>query len=423
MAKKLGVLQIEKLIKQGKKGAYSVGGGLYLSISKGGTASWLFRYTLHGKARWKGLGPYNSVNSLKKMTRKAEECRAMLHDGIDPIEAERDHKAATAGKNAEAQHEAMLDQMTFSRCAEDYIQIKKSGWKNKKHIQQWQNTLKTYAYPVIGDLPVREIQNTHLLKILNPIWSTKTETATRVRTRVELVLSYAAALKYRSTENPAQWRGNLETLLTKPGDMMKVRGGRRHHAALPYDDLPNFMVELMAQDGLGAKALELTILCATRTSETIAAEWSEFDLDGATWIIPAVRMKKSKEHRIPLCTKAVEILEEMKAYRVGRFVFPSMRKVRGPEQPMSTAAMSSVLKRMERLDITVHGFRSTFRDWVAERTSFPDRVAEMALAHKLKDGVEAAYQRGDLMEKRKDLMNAWADYCLPKMNNVTRIRA
>jgi integrase len=238
-----------------------------------------------------------------------------------------------------------------------------------------------------------------------------------------LVLSYAAALKYRSTENPAQWRGNLETLLTKPGDLMKVKGGRKHHPALPYDDLPSFMTELMAQEGVGAKALELTILCATRTSETIAAEWSEFDLDGAMWIIPAIRMKKGKEHRIPLCAEAVEILEKLKAYRVGRFVFPSMRKVKGEEQPMSTAAMSSVLKRMKRLDITVHGFRSTFRDWVAERTSFPDRVAEMALAHKLKDGVEAAYQRGDLMDKRKDLMLAWADYCLPKMNNVTRIRA
>jgi integrase len=423
MAKKLGVLQIEKLIKQGKKGAYSVGGGLYLSISKGNTVSWLFRYKINGKARWKGLGPYNSANTLKKMTRKAEVCKAMLSDGIDPIEAARDEKADTAGKTLEAQREALLDRMTFKVCALEYIESKKSGWKNKKHAQQWTNTLTTYAFPVIGDMPVNQIDNTHVLAILTPIWTTKTETATRVRTRIELVLSYAAALKYRSGANPALWRGNLDSLLPKPGDLMKVKGGARHHPALPYDDMPSFMAELMDQDGVGAKALRLTILCTTRTIETIAAEWSEFDLDGAMWIIPAIRMKKGKEHRIPLCAEAVEILEELKAVRVGRFVFPSMRKVKGPEQPMSTAAMSSVLKRMKRLDITVHGFRSTFRDWVAERTSFPDRVAEMALAHKLKDGVEAAYQRGDLMDKRKNLMEAWADYCLPKKNNVTRIRA
>ena len=423
MARKLGVLQIEKIIKQGKKGAYSAGGGLYLSISKSKTASWLFRYTFNGKARWKGLGPYNSVNSLKKMARKAEECKAMLSDGIDPIEYERDRKAATTGKNAEAQREAMLDQMTFSRCAEDYIETKKSGWKNKKHAQQWQNTLTTYAFPIIGDMPVNQIDNTHVLAILTPIWTTKTETATRIRNRIELVLSYAAALKYRSKENPALWRGNLDLLLPKPGDLMKVKGGARHHPALPYDDMPHFMSLLMAQEGVGAKALRLTILCTTRTSETIAAEWSEFDLDAAVWAIPAIRMKGNKVHRIPLCAEAVEILEELKAYRVGRFVFPSSKNAKGEERPLSTAAMSAVLKRMKRLDITVHGFRSTFRDWVAERTSFPDRVAEMALAHKLKDGVEAAYQRGDLMDKRKDLMNAWADYCLPKKNNVTRIRA
>ena len=419
MARKLGVLQIEKIIKQGKKGAYSAGGGLYLSISKSKTASWLFRYTFNGKARWKGLGPYNSVNSLKKMARKAEECKAMLSDGIDPIEYERDHKAATIGKNAEIQHEAMLDQMTFSRCAEDYIQIKKSGWKNKKHIQQWENTLKTYAYPVIGDLPVKDIHNTHLLKILNPIWTDKTETATRVRTRIELVLSYAAALKYRSTENPAQWRGNLETLLTKPGDLMKVKGGRKHHPALPYDDLPVFMAQLIKEQGLAPKALRLTVLTATRTSEVVGAKWSEFDFEKKLWTIPAIRMKKGVEHRIPLTNAVITLLEELKAFQINQFVFPGLK----PNKPISTGSMSAVLKRMKRTGITVHGFRSTFRDWAAERTHFPERVAEMALAHKLKDGVEAAYQRGDLLEKRIALMEAWTGYCLPKTSNVSRLRA
>ena len=415
----LTVLQVEKLVRQNKPGRYAAGGGVYLNISKASTVSWLFRYQLDNRPRWKGMGVYNRVNNLAKMRRKAENYKAMLSDGIDPIDSERERKAATIGKNAEIQHEAMLDRMTFKRCAEDYIEVKRTGWKNAKHAQQWQNTLTTYAYPVIGHLPVRAITNSHLLKILTPIWTTKTETATRVRTRIELVLSYAAALKYRSTENPAQWRGNLEALLPKPSDVRKVEGGVRHHPALPYDDMPVFMARLIKERGLGVMALRLTILTAVRTSEAVKAEWSEFDLDKKLWTIPASRMKKDVAHKVPLTDALIELLEELRAYQINQLVFPGAKK----DQPLSTGTMAAVLKRMKCTDITVHGFRSTFRTWVADKTNFPDRVAEVALAHKLKDGVEAAYQRGDLMEKRKDLMNAWADYCLPKMNNVTRLRA
>jgi integrase len=421
MAKKsgLGVLQIEKLIREGKKGAYSCGGSVYLSISKTKTASWLFRYKINGKARWKGMGAYSAVNNLAKARRKALAYKAMVSDGIDPIESERALKAAAASQDAEALLEIKLNQMTFIRCAEEYIEAKRSGWKNKKHAQQWESTLKAYAYPVIGHLPVRDITNPHLLEILTPIWTTKLETATRVRNRVELVLGFASALGYRSKENPAQWRGNLEALLSKPKDVRKNSCAVRHHPALPYKDMPQFMAQLIKEQGLGAMALRLTILTAVRTSEAVKAEWSEFDLDKKLWTIPKGRMKKDVEHKVPLTDPAIELLKKLKTFQVDQFVFPGAKK----GKPLSTGTMSAVLKRMKRTEITVHGFRSTFRTWVADKTNFPDRVAEVALAHKLKDGAEASYNHGKLLEKRIALMEAWTDYCLPKTSNVSRLRA
>lgn len=417
--KPITVLQLERIIKQGKPGRYAAGNNLYLNISPTKTASWLFRYQIDKRPRTKGLGVYNSANTLAKMRKKAAHYQAMLSDGIDPIEAEREQKAEVIGKNAAAQREAMLNAMTFRRCAEDFIEVKRAGWKNAKHAQQWQNTLSTYAYPVIGDLPVKDITNSHLLKILTPIWTKKTETATRVRNRIELVLGYSAALRYRPSENPAQWRGNLEALLPKPDDVRKVKGGIKHHAALPYDDMPDFMAQLTKEQGLGVMALRLTILTAVRTSEAIKAEWPEIDFDKKLWTIPASRMKKDVEHKVPLADSAITLLQEIKVYQCNQFLFPGLKK----DQPLSTGTMAAVLKRMNRTDITVHGFRSTFRDWAAEKTHFPERVAEMALAHKLKDATEAAYQRGDLLEKRQGLMEAWADYCLPKISNVSRLRA
>jgi integrase len=275
----------------------------------------------------------------------------------------------------------------------------RSGWKNAKHAAQWSATLETYAYPVMGSLPIAGIDTGLVLKVLEPIWTVKTETASRLRGRIEAVLDYAKVRGYCAGENPARWKGHLDNILPAKGDVAKVE----HHASLPYTEIAAFWPRLQIQDGLGARALELAILTACRSGEVLGAVWSEIDMEARTWIIPAERMKAEAEHRVPLSEPAVALLRKLAALRQGEFVFPGQR----PNRPLSNMSMMAVLRRM-KVPVTPHGFRSTFRTWVAERTGYPHEVAEAALAHTLGDKVVLAYQRGDLFEKRRRLMDDWA---------------
>jgi integrase len=292
---------------------------------------------------------------------------------------------------------------TFEQCAERYIAAHRSGWRNPKHAAQWPSTLKTYAYPVFGSLPVQAVDTGLVMKVLEPIWHAKPETASRVRGRIEAVLDWATVRGYRKGENPARWRGHLDKLLPARGKVRKVE----HHAALPYAEMGDFMAALREQEGIAARALEFLILTAARTSEVIGARWQEFDLEGKLWIVSADRIKGGKEHRVPLSGAALTIIEAMKETRESEFVFPGGKA----GKPLSNMAMLKALERMERTELTAHGFRSSFRDWSAERTNYPREVAEMALAHTVGDKVEAAYRRGDLFRKRRQLMAAWARYC------------
>lgn len=396
MARELGKLSAVALRKIDKAGLYPDGGGLYLQVTKGGARTWVYRFMLHGRAREMGLGPLHIVG-LAEAREKARECRRLRHEGIDPIEARKARQAEQRLAEATA--------MTFQECAERYIEAHRAGWKNPKHAKQWRSTLETYVYPVFGSLPVQAIDVGLVMKALQPIWQAKPETASRVRGRIEAVLDWAKALGYRNGENPAQWRGHLDNLLPARSKVRKVE----HHPALPYTDMGEFLADLHQQDGVGARALEFLILTATRTGEVIGARWEEFDLVAKMWTMPAERMKAGKEHRVPLSERALAIVEEMKAERVNNhpFVFPGGRQGR----PLSNMAMLKLLGRMDRGDLTAHGFRSSFRDWAAECTHFPAEVVEMALAHTVGDKVEAAYRRGDLFQKRRDLMEAWARYC------------
>ena len=398
--------QVEKL---SVVGTHADGKGLYLQVAGTGTKSWLYRYQLAGRRRNMGLGGYPAM-TLSQARKKKNDYQMRVKAGIDPLEEKRKSKEqGTADRREQA---ALL--MTFSRCAEEYIEAKRSGWKNRKHAQQWENTLATYADPVIGDMPVKQIESEHILEVLQPIWLDKTETANRVRNRIELVLDYATTLKHRTGDNPGRWRGNLSNLLPSPSKVKEVK----HHTALHYDDMPEFMANLSNAKGLGSRALILTILAATRTSETLKATWSEFDLEKGIWTIPKSRMKAGKEHRIPLSKPAVILLKKLGPAEGPVFVFPGAKK----NSHLSNMSMTTVLRRMKRGDVTVHGFRSTFRDWAAEKTNYPDRLAEKALSHTLKSESEAAYQRGHLLDKRAVMMNAWARYCFPKKAKVTNIK-
>ena len=292
--------------------------------------------------------------------------------------------------------------MTFDQCADAYLAAHRAGWRNAKHAAQWSSTLATYVSPIFGNLPVQAIDVALVTKALEPIWTAKPETASRMRGRIESILDWAKVRGYRDGENPARWRGHLDHLLPARAKVSKVR----HHAALPYDELAGFMGKLRAQGGTSARALEFAILTAARTGEVIGARWAEIDLPGKTWTIPAERMKAGREHRVPLSAAALAILETQAALTENEFVFPGQQRA-----GLSDMALWMALRAMGRDDLTVHGFRSTFRDWAAERTNFPREVAEGALAHSLTDKVEAAYRRGDLFDKRRRLMTAWADHC------------
>jgi integrase len=375
-------------------GYYGDGAGLYLQVSSTGTKSWIFRYSRGGKERQMGLGPLHTV-SLAEAREAARGCRSILLSGGDPLEKRKTEQLADALERARA--------ITFDDCATSYISAHRDSWKNAKHAAQWTSTMAMYANPIIGALPVASIDTALIVKVLEPIWTLKTETATRVRSRIENILDWATVSKFRTGENPARWRGHLENLLADPSKVAKVS----HHAALPWQEIGSFMVDLRQREGTAARAVEFAILTAARSGEVRGARWSEIDLDAAIWAVPAERMKAGREHRVPLSTPAIALLKSMAD--VGEHVFPGQRG----DAPLSDMSLTAVLRRMGRSDITVHGFRSTFRDWCAESVanSFPREVCEHALAHSLPDKVEAAYRRGDLIEKRKVLMQVWADYC------------
>jgi integrase len=394
----LGRLTALKVRALKEAGLYADGGNLYLQVKEGGTKSWIFRYQRARRDVWMGLGSVWAL-TLAQAREKARECRNLLANAIDPIEA-RDAKQQDAKLKA-------ARAITFRACAEAYIAAHMPGWKNPKHREQWPATLNAYVYPVIGDLSASAVDTALVMKVLEPIWRAKPETANRVRGRIERVLDWARARGHRDRDkdNPARWRGHLENLLPLRSKLARVN----HHAALPYSELPRFVSELRERDGIAPRALEFTILTVARTGEVIGARWPEIDFLAKTWTVPAARMKGNREHRVPLSPRVIEILSALP--REGDddgYVFIGARKGAG----LSSMALLETLRRMGRDDLTVHGFRSTFRDWAAERTHYQNHVVEMALAHVVGDKVESAYLRSDMFAKRRRLADEWAKYCV-----------
>ena len=389
-----------------KPGVYGDGGGLYLQVRDSDRRTWIFRYMIRGKARWMGLGSLADT-SLKEARAKAEAARKLAKDGVDPIEARDARAEADAADRAAQEAEQAAKARTFMVVAEAYIAAHEAGWRNAKHRQQWHNTLATYAAPVIGGTPIAEVTTEHVKAILEPIWTTRPETASRVRGRIEAILDYSKVLGWRSGENPARWRGHMDHMFPARGKVRRVQ----HHAALPWPEISAFMKRLMTQEGVSALALRFTILTAARTGESLGATWGEIDAAGALWTIPAERMKAGREHRVPLSDGALAVLTEAAKLRnddsPAAPVFPGAKS----GKPLSNMALLMLLRRMGRGDLTAHGFRSTFRDWVAEATNHPGAVAEAALAHAVSDRTEAAYQRGTMLEKRIALMTDWETYC------------
>jgi integrase len=387
------------------------GGNLYLQCTLGADGSirrsWLFRYQFDFQRHEMGLGPLHTIG-LAEARDRARELRQQVKIGIDPLDARREAKRERLAKKAE-----QAKVITFRQCAEMYLAAHSESWKNPKHRAQWKSTLEAYAYPVIGALAVSDIDTAHVVKAIEPIWKKIPETASRLRARIESVLGYATVREFRSGDNPARWRGHLAELLPAKGKVRKVK----HHAALPYSEVPVFMVELRGRKSVSAAALEFTVLTATRTNEVIGARWDEIDSKEKTWVVSGARMKAGKEHRVPLSDRAVAILKALP--RHGTHVFAS-----ADGEPLSNMAMLELLRGM-RPATTVHGFRSSFRDWAAERTNYPNHVVEMALAHAVGDKVEKAYRRGDLLAKRHRLMVDWAKYCAQQPaadDNVTPFR-
>jgi integrase len=386
---------------------YADGGGLYLQVtpgSAGNSKSWIYRYaSATGKERFMGLGSLDTV-TLAEAREKATECRRLRERGIDPIDAKDAQRASAAVERAKA--------MTFDQCAQQYIAAHRAGWRNPKSLSQWTNSLATYVSPIFGNLPVGSIDVGLIMKVVEPIWATKPETASRVRGRIESVLDWAGARGFRDADNPARWKGRLENLLPRRSKVRTVK----HHAALPYVEISDFMHALRERDGVAARALEFAVLTAARTGEVLGAKWSEIDLKNKMWSVPGNRMKGNREHRVPLSDPAVALLQRMLSVRQNDYAFPGDQRA-----TLSNMVLPKLLQRMGRDDLTVHGFRSTFRDWAAERTSVPNEVVEMALAHAIGSKVEAAYRRSDLIEKRRKLMDAWAAYCEQSTGQVVAL--
>jgi integrase len=393
MAKLIERLNAEAIRKATAPGYYADGAGLYLQVTSGGGKSWIFRYQLRGRPREMGLGPL-AAYSLAEARHEAAEQRKLKSRGVDPLDHRRAHEAAQLAVSAKL--------VTFKEEAETYIAAHSASWRNDKHGDQWRNTMKAYVYPIIGDMSLADVDTAAVLLVLEPIWTGKTETAHRVRGRIERVLSRATSAGRRTGANPAQWRGHLEHILPA----RRRIAPRRHHPALDYREIGAFMVDLRQQPGIAARALELLILTATRTSETIGARTGELDLAAAVWVVPGERTKSGRPHRVPLSRRAVELVRGLDLQPDATWLFSSRGGL-----PLSNGAFLALLKRMKRTEITAHGFRACFRTWASETTGFPEDVIEMALAHSIGDETVNAYKRTDLFGKRARLMQSWAEYC------------
>jgi integrase len=391
------------ITKEVTPGHYSDGGGLYMQIADSGARSWVFRFKLNGRVREMGLGPVSRV-SLGDARKLAAGYREMVREQIDPILARR-----------EQQRRQLLDisadaNVTFREAAEAYIRAREPEWRNRKHVKQWGNTLKTYAYPVIGEVRVRDIDTAMVVRILQPIWTKKAETARRVRGRIKAILDAETVMGHRTGGNPARYIDHLQLVLPRS----KKRSQVKHHPALPWEELPAFIRELEHRPRRAARVLHLLILTATRTNEVRFARPEEFDLDNRIWTIPGDRMKSGRPLRVPLCERAVEIVRSALPKAKGGYLFPGYKE----GHPLSNMAMLILLRRMSRHEITVHGFRSTFRDWVAECTEYPDSLAEEALAHIIISQTVAAYRRRDQLERRRLMMEEWGRYCSKVQENI-----
>ena len=391
-ARELSPIEVSRLSEPGFH-AVGVIPGLYLKIGKGDARSWILRTMVGVKRRDIGLGSYPAIK-LAAAREKAREARETIEQGRDPV-AERQEARQRLMVNA-------AKSVTFDECARKLLEKKQPEFRNAKHAAQWSTTLAVYASPVIGKLPVASIELGHITSILDPIWTTKTETATRVRGRIESVIDYGIANGWRTAPNPARWKANLDAVLAKPGKLKAVR----HHKALPYSDVPELIVELGKRQGTSARALLFLIYTAARSGEIRGASWTEIDLANQLWTIPPDRMKAQREHRVPLSDAAIELLGGLKRMAGSDLLFPNTSG-----NPLSDMALTKLLRDMEAAT-TAHGLRSSFRDWATERTNYPEFILEMALAHTVSDKVLAAYRRTDLLEKRRRLMADWARFCL-----------
>jgi integrase len=407
---KVDLLSAAKVKNLKVPGDYLDGRGLYLQVRSESSKSWLLKYSIEKRAREMGLGPALDI-PLATARELRDRYRSLLKQGVDPLEHKQAEKSAKVLERAKA--------ITFKDACARYIAANRSGWRNVKHGAQWEATLRAYAYPIIGSLPVQAIDTALVMAVLDPIWSTKPEIASRVRGRIESVISAAKARGEFKGENPATWKGHLDKLLPKTSKVRKVE----NHAALPHAGLPAFMMDLRQREGIAAAAMEFLILTTARTGEVLGTTWDELDLRKSVWTIPGERMKNGKEHQVPLSPAVVAVLERMsKITNSGEFVFFGQSSGR----PLSNMALLVLLRRMKRTDITSHGFRSTFRDWAAER-GYPDAVAEAALAHSVPDAVVAAYKRTTFFEMRKKMMDDWAAYATSDPaktgDNVVELRA
>ena len=408
---RFSALEVERLAasKGDKTRMHHDGGGLYLCVDRRGSANWVYRYTLDGRARTMGLGAFPKVglSKARKAAAAARETHASRSDPLDKRQAER-----------EAERAARRQKVTFKKAAKDYIASKRDEWKNPKHAAQWSATLETYAYGIIGDLAVSDVDNAAVLRVLQQevsladgknrerLWTAKPETASRLRGRIEAVLGWATAGGLRVGDNPARWAGLLEHQL--PSKAKLPRGRVKHHRALSIDDVPDFMEKLRAANGMGARALEFGILTAARSGEVRGATWAEVDLKARVWNIPGNRMKAGRDHRIPLSQAAMDLLAALPGGESDELIVPAPRG-----GVLSDMTLAAVIKRLN-CDAVPHGFRSSFRDWGAERTNYPNEMLELALAHTVSDKVEAAYRRGDMFDKRRKLMDAWSEFCASK---------
>ena len=400
MAREINKLSDRGVKAEKEQGRYADGNGLYLQVSKSGSKSWLYRFMLDGKAREMGLGSI-AILPLTEARKKALDCKKLLREGVDPIMERHKRLAMEKADNQEIP--------SFKKCTKEYLKAHSAGW-SKRHADTWIKSIKLYAYSTLGSMPINTIERSHIIRVLDPIWREKTETANKLRGRIERVLDWATVQDYRKGDNPARWQGYLDKLLPKPSDIHKVK----HFAALPYQKINGFMDKLRQREATSALALRLIILTATRSGEVRNAVWSEFDLEKGNWTIPAERMKAEKEHIIPLCPEAISIIKDLPHLAGNNYLFTSPKSGKA----LSDVVFKKLMERMGITDITTHGFRSTFRDWAAEQTDFPREVIENALAHQLKDKAEAAYFRSNLLDKRRELMNKWGDYTkLPQIKD------